>query len=168
MNTKITYDKKKLYELVVRQVSKRKDLIGGAAERTRKDCEEAPGPMQSRYDSSREELGALADGLNLRAEDIERGSIKLSLLREPINLNLDHVQIGSLVRVSEKGSNSSEDFFVLPYGGGEIVEIKGEEVIIITEDSPIYQAMRSKQKRSCFQIRRPDSKIVNYEILDIK
>ena len=70
-------------------------------ERTRQDVIEAPGRMQSRYDSSKQESGYLVDALQkrlmqIKGELITIGGVKID------RANTGVVEIGSLIEITEE------------------------------------------------------------------
>lgn len=114
-------------------------------DRTRQDVIEAPGRMQSRYDSSKQESGYLADALQKRLTQINGeltriGSIKIDKTSSGI------IETGSLVAIIE--GEKKRFFMILLGGGGTIVKstILNCAVTIITPVSPIGKTLMNMAK----------------------
>lgn len=155
----IEYDKRLIIEKLVSQLEQKTQIIAKAAENARQDSIVAEGRMQTRYGSEKEESGYLADGLMMRRNSVEQGIGVLSKLQLPENP--ERVTSGTLVRVRE-GSDLSY-YFVLPYGGGETLEINGGEITILSPVSPIAKAMVNKRRGENFPFGR-----MQYTIDDLK
>lgn len=144
-------------------------LLGGAegvlsaAYSARQASIEAPGTMVSRYDSTKEEQGYLADGLNLRHTDIVDGINEVKGISLP--KNPDRVVLGSLVRL--ENGRGEDTYFILPYGGGEYIETEEGEVSVITPKSPIFKQMEGKRAGDWFTL-NAGNRQTTYQVLEIK
>lgn len=114
-------------------------------ERTRQDVIEAPGRMQSRYDSSKQESGYLADALQkrlmqIKGELITIGGVKID------RANTGVVEIGSLIEITEE--KKKKFYIILLGGGGTIVKNSTLDctVTVITPVSPIGKTLMNTTK----------------------
>ena len=155
-------DKYNLLEKLLAKIGNNAEVIAGAAQYSRQAAIDAPGRNQSRYDSSREEQGYLADGLNLRRQQIITGIHEAGATQLP--QRPESVMVGTLVRLDQDGQTS--DYFVLSYGAGNWIESEEGEVLVITPNSPLFQAMKGKKKNEEFSFSL-DRRRMQYKIVDI-
>lgn len=137
--------KQEIIELACKTISGIIDDTKRQFDRTRQDVIEAPGRMQSRYDSSKQESGYLADALlkrlaRLRSELTMIGSIKINKTCAGI------IEAGSLVVIIEE--EKRRFFMILLGAGGTIVKstILNCAVTIITPVSPIGKTLMNAAK----------------------
>jgi hypothetical protein len=158
----IGYNKQVLLNEVIRKVSSSLDNIAKSIASAKEFAQTSPGRMQSRYDSSKEEYGKLADSLTVRQTDIRNG---LSLLRNfAPSPNLTTVSLGCIARIALPRGAEVCDYYALPYGGGESIESDGKEVVVITPNSPIFIAMKGLPAGSEFAMKKGDPR---HKILEI-
>lgn len=133
--------------------SKRQELerMASVTENAIKDVVAAPGRMETRYDSSKTENGYLADGLNLRQGDIERGLAELAMFELPEQPS--RITEGAVVHLMiEDGKTTTGYYFILPYGGGSRLESDKGEVLVITPESPLFKAMHNRRVGEGFSV----------------
>jgi len=156
------YNKSQLLEAVSVQLGAKLEGIRGAAEVARVDSIAAEGRMQSRYDSAKEELGALADRFNIRGGEVDLG---LRLLAEcPLPLKSTIIELGAIATLELLGKDQLMDYFILPYGGGTRVAGPAREILVVIPESPIAEAMWGKREGSVFVTRSQK----NYKIREIR
>lgn len=118
-------------------------FIESQIEQKSKDMSEAPGRMQSRYDSSKQEIGYMVDSLNNRLFNLKKDiSIIEEFKREYIKSDIpcQNVGIGSFVQLEIGGEK--EFYFILPAGGGTTVSAEElGEITIISPDSALTKAI---------------------------
>ena len=147
----MNYDKTALLQAVKESLTDGFTNIHEASEMARDDSIRAPGRMESRYDSSREELGALADSLNNRKAEIASGLASLSGC--PLPENPTRVGLGCIALVELIGKGQVLEYFVLPYGGGTRIKGPRDEILVVTPESPIAEAMLGRCIGSRFTTR---------------
>ena len=159
----IPYDKRELLDQLITQMSQDADNVAEAAQTTRQISIDAPGAMQTRYGSEKEEAGYLAASLERRQFELGKGisAVRFADLPE----NPERISEGTLARLSRNGS--VEDYFILPYGGGEFLETDQGEITIITPESPLASSMMGLKKgdKFSFEVRRIEKR---YQVVDIK
>ena len=131
-----------------------------------KDISEAPGRMQSRYDSSKQELGYMADSLNKRLLVI-RGEIAAleKFRRENKQLTVTHCEIGigSLFGLRD-GEGEKEFYLILPVGGGtSFPSNEFGEITVISPDSPLAKAVIGKKNGDEMQFGTNKMKLLTME-----
>jgi len=142
--TKILEIKKRIVKVLRNKLEENLAIAGRQFERTRQDVIEAPGRMQSRYDSSKQESGYLADSWQNRIRQLKLAIITLKELK--INdAPQEEITIGALVETEK------DLYFVLPVGGGEKIKDGqlNKEVIIVTPTSPIGKSLLNKTAGDC-------------------
>jgi transcription elongation GreA/GreB family factor len=131
--------KRYIIEQLVGRVQEGVDQLASAAASSRHDAIEAEGRMQTRYGSAKEEHGYLADGLNMRVQQRAGEVARLRSLSIPENNFI--VQQGSLVRLEDVEGKRFVDYILLPCCGGEQVQVDGNDVMVVTPESPMGSAM---------------------------
>lgn len=114
--------------------------------RTRRDVIEAPGRMQSRYDSARQEYGYLADSLQKRVDQIRRDlSILDNYQFKKESSNSGEVCVDSIVRTASENDNE-KTYFLFLVGGGTILKssLLKNEVTVVTHVSPLGKGLLGK------------------------
>ncbi len=106
------------------------------SDRVKQEAIEAPGGMQSRYDSSKQELGYLVDSLENRISQLKR-DIAILKSQKIDNDSKEKVDICALVEIEER--QKSDFYFISSAGGGEKIKnhFLGKEIKIISPSSPI-------------------------------
>lgn len=157
------YDKQALIEKLGERINGKSKIVSQAAQNAKQETIEAEGRMQTRYGSSKEETGYLADGLNLRRQELDRAVSDLGLIK--VVNGYEKISSGSLMRLQDSFGEIT-DYLILPYGGGE--EIEGEDgiVIIITPSSPIARSALNKRKGETFRF-GVGTHTIEYKVIDV-
>ena len=140
--TNLNYDKSALIGTLTARLGAGLETLAVSAESARQASVEAPGAMQSRYDSGKEEQGYLADAHNLRALSQRAGMSRIGFLdlpESPVN-----VGVGCVVRVED--DFGTDDYLILPHGGGETIGTAQGEVTVVTPEAPLAQALIGLKK----------------------
>ncbi len=96
---------------------------------------------EHKYDTLALEASYLAHGQSVRVQECER---EIRMFRElELSNSPQHVVLGSLVAVVDM-SDRTQYFFVAPCAGGLKVELDGTEVLVVTFQSPLGQALKGK------------------------
>lgn len=102
---------------------------------------DAPGRNESRYDSTKEEMGYLSNALSKKALGME------GIIKELANFSLpektEMVLLGSLVEIYMGGSN--QFIFLIPSGGGQKIEVGGISIFAVSKQAPLYSALLGKR-----------------------
>ena len=159
---KFDYNKSELVETLLERLGSVLECMTASAENARQASVEAPGAMQSRYDSSKEEQGYLADACNIISHQMKRELSGMRFIELPKNPSF--VATGCLVRVED--DLGIEDYLILPYTGGEIIETEKGEVIVMTPNAPFAQAMLGLQKGDLGSY-ATDGNTVGFKIVDL-
>jgi len=149
MNQNISIKKEvvdKLLELLKEKlISIRKEI-----DQTRQAAIEAPGRMQSRHDSSKQELSYLVDGLLNLLTDFQRDIVILERFKIEKSKS-EGITIGSIIQVKTEGG---ENFYcILPGGGGTIIDINRiGKITIVTPQTPLARSLLGKKVGDCITV----------------
>ncbi|MEK6935121.1 MAG: GreA/GreB family elongation factor [Nanoarchaeota archaeon] len=159
------YEKKALLGILISNASQELERMTEATDKMRQSAIDAPGRMESRYDSSKQEYSYLADSMNARRIELNDALSALQQFDLPENQN--SVDIGTLVKLMDESAQKVNSYFVLPAAGGEYIETEEGEVTIITQQAPLCAAMMGLKKDDVFTfIHRGKDRI--YKIIDIQ
>lgn len=108
---------------------------------TRQLAIDSPGRMQSRYDSTKQELSYLVDSYQNRLSDIKKEKSVLENFK--IVPAGEEIKTGDMV---ELDTGSTRQFYlILPYGGGVVTEVPNfGGVTVITPLSPLGKILLGK------------------------
>ncbi len=102
---------------------------------------EAPGRMESRYDTMGIESAWVADGLSKSLDEKKSFIARLEAFR--FNDPTDCVSVGSIVVLSSASSPTLEYFFILPVASGYKLREDKETIVTITKQSFVNESMDS-------------------------
>ncbi len=152
--------KKIIFGDVLNHLKEARTTLDSQIERTKYDIVNASCAMSSRYDTFREEGNFLLTGL------LKDKSHSDEILQKAFEFELKpcvYVQQGALVRVFNHKDYTEEGYFCLPFGHGFTNTYENQEYTVISLDSPIGKALKSKREYDFFLFR--DKK---YSIDDIQ
>ena len=135
-------DKTKLLEAVLQIVEAEIEHLQTGLAHAKHAKLEAPGRMQSRYDTMGIEAGWVADGLNKTLGE-KQESLRL-LTRFQFPAETKRVGLGSLVGIGSRNGLPQDFYFVLPGAGGTSITLENNEINIITPQAPIARKISGK------------------------
>lgn len=162
MENKIQYQKKEVIQRIKQLMESKLTELEKTYEKQRQLASDLPGPMQSRYDSSKAESSWIIAGIENRIDQI-KGEIGV-IDNYPFHENPQFVILGSLVRIGHE-SGGYNDYIILPYGGGTEIEVKGNLVTTITPQSPLANATLGKKKGDEI-ILTLEKRVLTHKVLD--
>jgi|APSaa5957512535_1039671.scaffolds.fasta_scaffold151462_2 transcription elongation GreA/GreB family factor len=139
-------NKSKLLQQLMDTLEEKASITNKSFERAQKDVIEAPGRMESRYDSTKQESSYLADSFYKRSFEIDQAIKTLKSLSESRLQYRNVIEIGSVVRLKESGQTEDEWYIILPVGGGETLYDNSTEIFVISSYSPIADCLLEKRK----------------------
>jgi len=152
-------DKEKVFQTVLEKLTSELEEKIKHTQKTVGATHEAEGRMKTRYDSSKTELGYLASAQADRVLELEQNIHTIKQL--PISkVNTEKVHIGTIVSI-QQNQEEQQHYFLLPCCGGTSIEYEGKEIIIITPQAPMGQAMLHKEQGSQFMFREKTYNIKN-------
>jgi len=139
-------NKSKLLQQLMNTFEEKASATNKSFKRAQKDAIEAPGRMESRYDSTKQESSYLADSYNRRSFEIDQAIKALESLPESTLQDTNVIEIGSVVRLKESGQTEDEWYIILPVGGGETLNDNSTEIFVISPHSPLADCLLEKRK----------------------
>lgn len=148
------HTKNDIREAVVQKLRRDVEHLTASLQRARQEVIEAPGRMQTRYDSARTELAWVADGLAKRLDEAQRALRNMEAIR--LDVPHSHVDIGALAMVRDGDgpavSNASL-YMLVPNGGGMEFSVDGARITVISPESPLGRALLGASAGSIVTIR---------------
>jgi len=136
-------------EIIDALINKLQETLGSTIEQSDMASNaaiDAPGRNESRYDSTKEEMGYLSNALSKKAYDIE------NIIKELINFSLpkktNTLVLGLLVEIYM--NNSNQLIFLVPGGGGQKIKIRDMSIITVSKNAPLYSALIDRKKDQTF------------------
>ncbi len=144
--------KQDLHRLLVRQMANELDAITAAAKSSFSTATNAAHHAEGKYDTFSLETSYLARGQAKRVAELREALERLQLL--PLKtLGPDApVQLSALVRL-QAGDGEKRSLFFGSAGGGEKISVEGEEIVIVTSQSPLGRAVLGRTVGERFEIR---------------
>jgi hypothetical protein len=115
-----------------------------------KGVDTAPTPSESHSDTTRSQQSrvALETATRLSSLKTTRASMTVMQLKKSIV-----PEIGALIIVEDTAFKDREYYFVVPDGGGESIEFEETEVLFVSIQAPILEAVSKVKIRSSFEFR---------------
>ena len=145
-------NKKTFIDVVLKESERQLKESNDSLKRIKQAARDAPGPMQSKSDTSKHQLSQLASNIESGCNDIKKLIASLKLI--DTNKVYDKIQIGAIVELKE--NNNAFLVIVLPSGGGgQTVEAQGCKIETISFASPMAQALLNKQTGDVVKVKIP-------------
>ena len=127
-------DKQKIHQAILQQLDEDIEHATQSRDHHARASQEAPGPKESRFDTSRDELSRVAGAQTLRMSHMERiGSVLRSVNIKPATTG----QVGAFLTVDEAGQ--TKYFFIVPEGAGGYV-IDQLNIQTVAVNTPVGRA----------------------------
>lgn len=117
---------------------------------------------ENKYDTLALEAGYLAQGQSIR---VEQCATDIQAFKPLNNLPSDKVKLGALVLTLDENDNKKWLFFG-PSAGGLKIEYEGKKIVVVTESSPLGQAINNTEVGQEVNIDIA-GKQISYEIMEI-
>lgn len=131
--------KRQLVDALVREIEESIERLKVSFESTRQAAIQAPGRMQSRYDTTKEEQSKVADGIGMQILKHEAALASVRSFSRSGEQTGDVVTTGSLVLV--KSAVEEVYFLIVPSGAGRTVVVEDKEITSISPEAPIAAAL---------------------------
>jgi len=135
--------KKTVVEAYIRTKEENIKGLQQALESIRQDVIDAPGSNVSHSDTSRFQHSNLALEHERRLIDAERS---LGMFKAVPQASFTSIFVGSFFVLMNKKTGEQSFYLLIPEGGGDWFEADGIEVLSISEEGPLAQALRGKEK----------------------
>lgn len=156
-------NKKALLDQLIDILKKNIEIQRKSFESARQTSLEAPGRMQSRYDTMGIESAWVADGLAKSLIEKEKSVTQLESFKFGDTVN--RVCLGSVVGISSGESLSKEYFFILPTASGYQLCENVITITTLTPTTPVGKALIGKQIGEDIEIQIPRHRTIVIEDL---
>ena len=145
MNVSININKAVLLQQIINELERELAQLRAGYEEARLTSIEAPGRMQSRYDTMGVEAAWVADGLAKNFEEKAEGLSRIKQFRLPNNPK--QVAIGCVVGIGPESGTVERIFFILPACGGVSVPLEDGIMTVQTvmSQAPIARKLIGKE-----------------------
>jgi transcription elongation GreA/GreB family factor len=153
-----------LLKKIIARLNENLDLLDKAARTSRAEATHESSKAESKYDTRGLEAGYLASGQARQAREILE-SIKIY---ESLPLRdfgaADAVDLCALVELKVDGSGSY--YFIGPKNGGLEIEHSGEEIVVITPQSPLGENLMGRKAGQLWTAKLGGS-TVKYQLVSV-
>jgi|GEM_PF-2044655 hypothetical protein len=157
-------DKKSLLQQLISLIQADIEKQKKSFARAKRESADAPGRMQSRYDTMGIESAWVADGL---AKALNEKELSLRRLQTFMFSNsTPDVRLGSIVVVSSLDSSALEYYFILPTASGYKLQDQGSTIVTLTPITPLGKLLIGRRVNDDFDVQFPKPRtLVIEEIL---
>jgi transcription elongation GreA/GreB family factor len=134
-------DKAKVLAAFVRLHAEKVTDLEQALHGTQRDVVSAPGSSESHSDTMKFQHSNLALGIQGRFLEAQQTAAIFSFLTPEAKSIASE---GALVSVQDMKSNKDFHYLIVPKGGGDVVELDGQEIMAISVEAPIAKALIGK------------------------
>ena len=146
-------NKNELLQSIISTLKKNIENAGGRAQTVLQALIDAPGAMQSHSDTTKSQMGRIADALQ---KSLSEQNSALNILQSMANFSLPfgvgRVEIGSLVEVADD-SGEKESYLILPAGGGIEIDVQDKTILVVTSQAPIATALINKKQGESVELK---------------
>jgi len=143
--------KQDIHQQFIRQLENELDAITSAAKSSFSTATSEAHHAEGKYDTFSLETSYLARGQARRVEELRQALERLQQLPLRGLAGADPVQLSALVRL--QGANGEKRvLFFGSAGGGERIQVNGEDIVIVTSQSPLGRAVLGKTAGEQFTI----------------
>ena len=133
-------------------------LLHKAAREAHAEATHESSKAENKYDTRGLEASYLADGQVRQAIETEEAIAQIQMLSMADLPPGTAVTLGALVELESRGRTMF--YFMAPRGGGVEVEVDGEEVVVLTPQSPLGRLLVGKKEDDCFKSPSGNSRVV--------
>lgn len=144
-------DKERVRDALIAALERARATMAKAAQQTREGATHESSRAEGDKDMRSTEQSYLARGQAMRVEDLAEQLQRLAVFPLPTFGPDATVSAGALVRVDVE--DAERVFFVVPFGGGTVLDVGGLEITVVTPSSPVGQALLGKQTGDSFELR---------------
>ena len=144
--------KRDIHQRFVDQLTKELESITAAAKKTIATATNEEHQAKSKYETFSLESSYLARGQAKRVEELTDALERLRMLPLKKLNDTSPIQLSALVRL-EANAGERRTLFFGPAAGGEEIVVDGEEMIIVTSQSPLGQAVLGKTVGDTFDMK---------------
>ena len=156
-------DKQELLTQLIAQIKDDIDKQRKSFEFARNTSVDAPGRMQSRYDTMGVESAWVADGLAKALNEKEMYISRLANFQ--FGEVADNVCLGSIIGISSEGASLLEYYFILPVASGYKLQVGDTTIVTLTPATPLGKTLIGKQVGDEIDVNFPKQRTITIEEL---
>ena len=137
-------DKRALIEKIIAQLSGELELLTKAARAAHSEATHESSKAENKYDTRGLEASYLARGQSRQAAEAALAIEELRKLPVRDFMETDEIDVAAVVELSSKRERNL--YFIAPRAGGTEVNINGNEVLVITPQSPLGQQLVGRKQ----------------------
>jgi len=143
-------NKQELMRAIIAQLVGELETFAKAARAAHAEATHEQSKAESKYDTRGLEAAYLARGQSRQAAELEQAIAKLRALPLREFGAGEETDVGAVIELYAKKDKSL--YFLLPSAGGTEVAHNGDDVLVITPESPLGQQLVGKKKGDRFQL----------------
>jgi transcription elongation GreA/GreB family factor len=137
-------DKRALIQKIIAQLSDELELLTKAARAAHSEATHESSKAENKYDTRGLEASYLARGQSRQAAETALAIKEFQELPVRDFAESDEIDAGALVELS--GKRERNLYFIAPRAGGTEVNLNGNEVLVITPQSPLGQQLVGRKQ----------------------
>jgi transcription elongation GreA/GreB family factor len=137
-------------ETIIAQLVGELESFAKAARAAHAEATHEQSKAENKYDTRGLEASYLARGQSRQAAELEQAIAKLRALPVRDFADEEPADVGALIELRAK--NEKNSYFLLPCAGGTEVSWAGNEILVITPESPLGKQIVGKKKGERFQL----------------
>ena len=147
----VCVQKQEIHGHFVQQLTHELETITTAARATISTATDEAHHAEGKYDTFSLETSYLARGQARRVEELRNTLERLGQMPVKVLGAQDPIQLSALVRL-QSASGEKRTVYFGAAGGGESLRVNGEDILIVTSQSPLGRAMLGKIKGESFAL----------------
>jgi len=137
-------------QIIIAQLLGELNTYAKAARAAHAEATHEQSKAESKYDTRGLEASYLARGQSRQAAELEQAIAKLRALPLREFSDSEPADIGAVIELNARKEKTFH--FLLPSAGGTEVLYKGDEILVITPESPLGRQLVGKKKGDRFQL----------------
>jgi transcription elongation GreA/GreB family factor len=149
-------NKRALIQAIVTQLGDELAVYAKAAEASRAEATHESSKAENKYDTRGLEASYLARGQSRQIAELESAVVAFQTM-EPKTFGADDpIDVGAYVELEQKGQRDA--YFIGLKAGGTELEFDGQEVLVITPQSPLGSQLVGRKQGDLLKLTLPGSK----------
>ena len=138
-----TISKTKVVRQIIAELSRTLENLAGAARTMHADASDEQNKAEDKYDTRGLETAYLASSQARQATETEAALAQYQTLALPKFTAKTPIALGALIELEARGERFL--YFLGPKAGGTEVHVAGQEILVITPEAPLGQALNGKR-----------------------
>lgn len=149
-------NKPALLQAIIARIGEELEVYAKAAEASRAEATHESSKAENKYDTRGLEASYLARGQSRQIAELEAAVIAFQALTPRTFATDEPIDVGAYVELEQKGERDA--YFIGPKAGGTELEFKGQEVLVITPQSPLGAQLVGRKQGDLLKLTLPGSR----------